>query len=340
MTHKKTISLALQGGGSHGAFTWGVLDEILADERLTIEAISGTSAGSMNAAIAAYGIEQGGNGKARALLEQFWSKVAQAGALSPIQPSLLDRMTGNHNLEYSPAFWGMDMLSRMMSPYQFNPMGFNPLRDILTGLIDFEALRHCNKIKLYVSATNVKTCGLKVFHGAEISVDALLASACLPFMFKAVEIDGHSYWDGGYMGNPTLYPLIHKCAAHDLVIVQINPIFRTDVPKTSSAILDRINEISFNASLLHELRGLQIINKLLRDNHIDAEKSGLRHLHLHLVHDDRMMRDLSYASKMNADYDFLFELCDAGKAAARRWLDRHYDKIGSEGSLDLTELAA
>lgn len=340
MIQKKTIALALQGGGSHGAFTWGVLDEILADDRLHIEAISGTSAGSMNAAVAAYGIEHGGSDNARQLLEQFWSEVARAGALSPIQPSAFDRMMGNHNLDYSPAFMGFDFLSRMMSPYQFNPMGFNPLRDILNELIDFDALRHYKKIKLYISATNVKTCGLKVFHGAAVTVDALLASACLPFMFKAVEIDGHSYWDGGYMGNPTLYPLIHECAAHDLVIVQINPIFRADVPKTSSAIIDRINEICFNSSLLHELRGLQIINKLLRDNHLDADTCGLRHLHLHLVHDDKLMRGLSYSSKLNADYDFLVEMRDAGKAAARHWLDRHFDRIGNEGSLDLSELAA
>ena len=260
MSGRKIISLALQGGGSHGAFTWGVLDEILADERLEIEAISGTSAGSMNAAVAAYGLEIGGIEQARKLLKQFWVNVAQIGALSPIQPTLFDRLTGNHNLDYSPAFLGFDFLSRMLSPYQFNPLGLNPLREILLDLIDFERLGRCTRIELYISATNVRTCGLKVFHGHEVTADALLASACLPFMFKAVEIGGDSYWDGGFMGNPTLYPLIHKCRTQDIVIVQINPIFRPDVPMTSSAILDRINEISFNSSLLHELRGLTSIS--------------------------------------------------------------------------------
>lgn len=336
---KKPIALALQGGGSHGAFTWGVLDEMLADDRLAIDAISGTSAGSMNAVLVAYGLEYGGPERARELLKQFWINVAQGNVFSPFQPSLIDRMMGNHNLDYSPAYLGFDFMSRVFSPYQFNPLGLNPLKNILVDLIDFEKLKQCTRIKLYISATNVLNGALKVFHHPDITVDALLASACLPFMFKAVEINGQHYWDGGYMGNPTLYPLIHRCATPDVVIVQINPINRSEVPTTSSAILDRVNEISFNSSLVHELRGLAIINRLIRENHLEEGEHGLRRLHLHMIQDEALMSKLSYTSKLNADYDFLLTMRDAGRRAARAWLDAHYDKIGSVSSLDVTQLS-
>jgi len=335
---RKSIALALQGGGSHGAFTWGVLDALLEDGRLDITAISGTSAGSMNAVLVAYGMEQGGAVRAQQLLRQFWVSVAQCGAFSPLQPTLFDKIWGNNNPEYSPLFIGTDFLTRFLSPYQFNPLGLNPLRDVLLDLIDFDKLRACKKIGLYISATNVRTCGLKVFHGHAVTVEAVLASACLPMMFKAVEIAGEHYWDGGYMGNPTLYPLIHATQEQDIMIVQINPIMRPDVPMTAPTILDRINEISFNASLIHELRGLVRINKLIKANHLTQGAEGLRHLHLHMVQDEALMAGLSCGSKMNANYDFLLTLRDAGRQAAETWLAAHFDRIGEDSTLDLKRL--
>jgi NTE family protein len=335
---KKPVALALQGGGSHGAFTWGVLDAFLASEQLELTAMSGTSAGSMNAVLAAYGVEQGGAEEARRLLQIFWERVAQNSAFSPLQPTLLDKMMGNNNLEFSPMFMGLDLMTKFFSPYQLNPFGVNPLKSLLEELIDFDKLRSCKKIGLYLSATNVRTCGLKVFHTSEVTVDAVLASACLPFLFKAVEIDGEHYWDGGYMGNPTLYPLIHQTQSQDIIIVQINPIERKEVPKTSTAILDRINEISFNSSLIHELRGLLHINKLIKANHLENGTQGLRHLHLHMVQDEVLMADLSYASKMNADYDFLISLRDAGRKAAQSWLEQHYETIGQDSTINIAQI--
>jgi NTE family protein len=335
---RKPVALALQGGGSHGAFTWGVLDALLEDGRLHIQAISGTSAGSVNAVLTAYGLEQGGPEKARALLKQFWLRLAQYGVFSPLQPSLLDRMTGNNNLDYSPIFFGLDLMTRMLSPYQFNPLGLNPLRELLRELVDFEVLRRCRAIELYISATNVRSCGLKVFHAREVTEDAVLASSCLPFVFKAVEINGEHYWDGGYMGNPTLYPLIHETGNCDIVIVQINPIRREDVPMNAATIMDRINEISFNSSLIHELRGLMMVNKLIAKNHLDAGSRGLRQLHLHMIHDEALMARLSYASKLNTDHDFLLMLHDAGRQAAQHWLAEHYLQVGQTTTLDETLL--
>lgn len=335
---KKPVALALQGGGSHGAFTWGVLDALLESGKFDITAISGTSAGSMNAVIAAYGLEHGGAPKARAMLQSYWERIAQCGVFSPLQPTLFDRMTGNSYLEYSPIFMGLDFMTRFLSPYQFNPLGLNPLRNLLEEMIDFEKLRHCQAIELYISATNVRTSGLKVFPTKEVTVDAVLASACLPFMFKAVEIDGEHYWDGGYMGNPTLYPLIHATEAQDIIIVQINPINRPDVPKTATSILDRINEISFNSSLIHELRGLLHINKLIKANHLTNGTFGLRHLHLHMIADETLMGTLSYASKLNTDFEFLTQLRDAGRKAAQAWIEKHYAMVGHDCTVDFAHL--
>ncbi len=335
---KKPVALALQGGGSHGAFTWGVLDALLESDMFDVTAISGTSAGSMNAVITAYGLEHGGALKARAMMQTYWERIAQCGVFSPLQPTLFDRMTGNSYLEYSPFFMGLDFMTRFLSPYQFNPLGLNPLRDLLEEMIDFEKLRRCRQIELYLSATNVRTSGLNIFSTADITVDAVLASACLPFMFKAVEIDGEHYWDGGYMGNPTLYPLIHATKAQDIIIVQINPINRPAVPKTATSILDRINEISFNSSLIHELRGLLHINKLIKANHLSNGTFGLRHLHLHMIGDEALMGTLSYASKLNTDLEFLTQLRDAGRKAAQGWIDQHYAMVGHDCTVDFADL--
>ncbi|MBM3573334.1 MAG: patatin-like phospholipase family protein, partial [Alphaproteobacteria bacterium] len=225
----KVINLALQGGGAHGAFTWGVLDRLLEDDRIAIEGISATSAGAMNAVVLAHGMMDGGRPGARAALDLFWRKISEAAQMSPLQPTWLDRLIGSKNLEYSPAYLAFDLMSRMLSPYQFNPLNVNPLSDVLDSVVDFERLHQCDQVQLYISATNVQTGKVRVFDNKEMSLQAVLASACLPFMFQTVEIDGEYFWDGGYMGNPAIFPLIYHCQSRDVVIVQINPMLRKEI---------------------------------------------------------------------------------------------------------------
>ncbi|MGP1395616.1 MAG: patatin-like phospholipase family protein [Inquilinaceae bacterium] len=324
----RTVSLALQGGGSHGAFTWGVLDRLLDDGRLRFEGISGTSAGAINGALVAQGMHQTGTQAARDHLARFWQAVGHRAAFTPFQPTWLDRVTGDRNLGFSPGYAAFDLLMRVASPYQFNPFDYNPLRELLGDVIDFASVEEDGSPRLFVSATDVRRGRLKVFEGRALSVDALLASACLPFLFQAVEIDGDHYWDGGYMGNPTLYPLIHACRSRDIVIVQINPITRADVPTTPSEILDRMNEISFNSTLLREARAMGLINRLLGQQALDEDTCGLRPMYLHMIEDPGALANLGPASKLNADMGFLRELFALGSAAAGRWLDDHFDDLG------------
>ena len=329
----RRINLALQGGGAHGAFAWGVLDRLLEDDGLEFEGISATSAGAMNAAVCAYGLTVGGRTGARDALEDFWSRVAKVAKFSPLQPSLYDRLTHNHGLQYSPAFLWMDLLTRMASPYQFNPLGYNPLRDVLEATVDFELLRRESAVKLFLSATNVRSCKVRVFQCADVSVDAVLASACLPFMFQAVEIDGEAYWDGGYMGNPAIFPLIYHCDSRDVVVVHINPINRPDVPTTATDIMNRINEISFNSSLMREMRAIAFISELIDDGKLDG--SEMKRMFMHSIEAEEVMQGLGVASKLNADWEFLTHLRDIGRRHAESWLDVNGDRIGVESTVDL-----
>ncbi|MBV8534802.1 MAG: patatin-like phospholipase family protein, partial [Alphaproteobacteria bacterium] len=237
----KTINLALQGGGAHGAFAWGVIDRLLDDERIEFEGISATSAGAMNAAVTAYGLTVGGRDGARAALAVFWRRISDAAPLSPLRPSPFDKLLDRHSMDSNPAFLFFDLMTRVLSPYQFNPFDFNPLRDVLEASVDFEVLRAGNVVKLFLCATNVRTGKVKIFENAEITPSAVLASGCLPFLFRAVEIDGEPYWDGGYMGNPAIFPLIYGCQSADVMIVHINPITRDAVPQTATDILNRLN---------------------------------------------------------------------------------------------------
>src|SRR5687768_14698939 len=300
-TATKTINLALQGGGAHGAFAWGVLDRLLEDERVAFEGVSATSAGAANAAVLAYGLSVGGREGARKALKMFWRRIARSAIFSPLQPSAWDRLTHNHALESSPAFLAFDVLSRLFSPYQLNPLNINPLRSVLEQVVDFERIRKDCAVKLFLSATNVRTCKVKVFTGDEITVDAVLASACLPFMFQAVEIDGEHYWDGGYMGNPALFPLIYNCGSADVVVVHINPAERPEVPKTARDIMNRINEISFNSSLMREMRAVSFITRLIDEEKLDRGEA--KRLYLHSIEAEDFMRGLGVASKMNADWE-------------------------------------
>ena len=330
----KTINLALQGGGAHGAFTWGVLDRLLEDGRVDFEAISATSAGAMNATVFAYGMAVGGREGARKAMEGFWRRISHSGNSSPLRPSFFDQMMGKKSLEGSPAFMFFDMMTKVLSPYQFNPFNFNPLRKVLEQCVDFDMLRRAKcPVKLFLSATNVRTGKVKVFGNDEIGADAVLASGCLPFLFHAVEIDGEAYWDGGYMGNPVIYPLIYNCDSRDVMIVHINPIQRAEVPKTAVEIMNRINEISFNSSLMREMRAISFVTKLIDNGKLDDKEFRL--MRIHGIAADDVMCGLGVASKMNADWDFLTNLRDVGRERAQAWLDANFDKIGESSTVDI-----
>lgn len=325
---RHTINLALQGGGSHGAFAWGVLDRLLEDDGVDIDGISGTSAGAMNAAVLASGLVLGGRAGARAALRSFWETVSRIAIASPLQPTPLDAWLGRWNIDSSPAYVFMDVMSRLVSPYQANPFGLNPLADVLDETIDFACLTRPEAIRLFICATNVRSGNIKIFENAELSSQALLASACLPYLFQAVEVDGEHYWDGGYMGNPALFPLIERCGAQDIVIVQINPIRDSDVPKDARHIMDRANEIGFNATLIRELRSIELINKLSRGGSLSAGARHLKHMKIHMIEDEALMAELGFSSKLNAAWDFLFFLFDHGRRVADAWLVDHRDDLG------------
>ncbi len=331
----KTVNLALQGGGAHGAFAWGVLDRLLEDERVAFEGISATSAGAMNAVLLAYGLAEGGRAGAKKALAGFWRRLSHAAATGPLQPSPVDRLLHNHALEYSPAFQVMDFMSRLFSPYQLNPGNYNPLRRVLEQAVDFERLRQKAPVKLFLSATNVRTGKVKVFTNPEITPEAVMASACLPFMFQAVEIDGESYWDGGYMGNPALYPLIYHCDSNDILVVHINPLHRREIPRSAMEIMNRINEISFNSSLMREMRAISFVTKLIDDGAITDGR--LKRMNMHAIAADEVMQKLSVMSKLNADWEFLTHLRDDGRDHASAWLAQNFDRIGQASTVDVEE---
>ena len=328
------IDLALQGGGSHGAFTWGVLDRALQEPRLRLEGISGTSAGAMNAAVLVSGFATGGMDGARQALEDFWARVSRAAQFSPYQRLPWDVLAGKWTLDDSPMFTAMDMASRVFSPYDLNPGAFNPLKGILEESIDFERLA-VSPIKLFITATNVRTGKGRVFRNAEITADVLLASACLPTMFQAIEIDGDPYWDGGYSGNPTITPLIRECTSSDTVLVQINPIERIGTPRTARDIAERMNEISFNATLLKELRMIALLHQVADPG--TGEGARWAQMRIHLVRNE-LARDLDYSSKMNAEWAFLTMLHAEGRRAAEDFLASDGDNLGRRSSVDLDVL--
>lgn len=333
---RKSINLALQGGGSHGAFTWGVLDRLLADDRLDIAAISGTSAGAINAVALADGFVRGGAAGARGKLASLWKAVSESARFSPVRRSLIDRLFGSWSLDRSPGYHMFDSLTRAVSPYQLNPLKMNPLRDLIAETIDFDCVRSCQAIQLFISATNVETGRVKVFGGHELTADMVMASACLPHLFQAVEIDGVPYWDGGYMGNPSLFPFFQGSDCADVVIVQINPVERKGVPRTASEIQNRLNEIAFNASLLKELRAVDFVARLIEAGRLDAGE--YRRVRMHLIHNQDALIPLGASSKMNAEWAFLTHLRDIGRATADAWLEAHFDDIGNHDSVDIRAL--
>jgi NTE family protein len=332
----KRLNLALQGGGAHGAFTWGVLDRLLEDERNELEGISGTAAGAINAAVLAQGFAENGRAGARQALDKFWRDLSRFAPFSPAQRSFADWLTGNWNLDRSPAVVLFDMVSRLFSPYESNPANFDLLRDMLAKRIDMDRVRACHQLKLFVCATNVRTGQAKVFRRDELSIDALLASACLPTMFQSVIIDGDPYWDGGYMGNPPIWPLIYFCEARDVAIVQINPLVREGVPKTTAEIMNRLNEINFNAALIAEMRAIATVKKLIEEGALSGHATTrYKNMLIHLIGDEVETEKLGAASKFNLDVGFLLHLKETGRQAADRWLAGNFAKIGSQSSVDI-----
>jgi NTE family protein len=328
------VDFALQGGGAHGAFTWGVLDRLLEEPWLRIDGISGTSAGAMNAAVLVDGYADHGAGGARAALENFWRRVSRAASLSPLRRTPLDVLLGRWTLDHSPVFVMMDLMARLFSPYDLGPGGTNPLRGILAESVNFDRLAQAS-IKLFVTATNVRTGRGRVFRNSEVTPDVLLASACLPTMFQAVKIDGESYWDGGYSGNPTITPLVRECESRDTILVQINPVERPGSPRSARDILNRLNEVSFNAVLLKELRMIALLRQVAHPG--SSESAKWAEMRIHRISSE-MMIGLGYSSKLNAEWEFLCMLRDEGRRAGDAFLSAHGDDLGRRSTFDLDEL--
>lgn len=337
----KTINLAIQGGGAHGAYAWGVLDRLLEDGRIRIDGISATSAGSMNAIIMAYGNMTAGRGGARAALYHFWKEISEAGAIySPLKQMPWDyfqgHWAGNWNIDNSISYRMFDTLTRMVSPYQFNPLNFNPLRQVLEKAVDFDELKRCQTTKLFLSATNVRTGKVRVFRTDEITSDVVMASACLPMLFQAVQIGEDHYWDGGYMGNPALFPLFYHTKSRDLLVIHINPIEREELPTSSADIMNRLNEITFNASLLKEMRAIAFVSRLIEEDWLKAKYKGkLKHLIMHAIRAEGVLSELSVASKFNTDWHFLLYLRDLGRNEAEKWLKLNFASLGKQSTIDL-----
>jgi NTE family protein len=330
---QKKINLALQGGGSHGAFTWGVLDALLEDGRLDIEAITGASAGAMNAVVFAQGYLENGRAGARQALAKFWEAISSREALLPASRDMIDRFW---------KAWGFDgvttsaigaAMSQFASPYDLNPLDVNPLRDHLSEIVDFAKVRACKQIQLFISATNVRTGKIRVFERKELTADHVMASACLPTLFKAVEIDGEPYWDGGYMGNPALFPLFYNTACPDILIVQINPTERRETPRTAGDIQNRLNEITFNGAMMGELRAVDFVDRLVDQGLLPPER--YKRNFIHRVDGGAALLAFPASSKLDTTWDMLIRMRDIGRKAGKDWLAKHYDDVGRRDTLDL-----
>ncbi|MGD0420166.1 MAG: patatin-like phospholipase family protein [Xanthobacteraceae bacterium] len=333
----KRINLALQGGGAHGAFTWGVLEHLLSDGRLVIEGVSGTSAGAVNAVMLADGLARGGPAEALKRLAEFWRAVSNNGNLPPLQRAVVERMLSFIPLEGTPMQAWLDMMSKYFSPYDFNPLNINPLKDLFERFVDFDAVRAFSDLQLFISATNVQTGRVRIFSREKITAEALMASACLPLLFRAVEIDGIPYWDGGYLANPVIFPFFGTTTTEDVVVVQINPLMRQATPTSASEIMNRINEITFNSSLLSEYRAIEFVARLIDQGRLPrgTGPGEYRRVNVHRIVLDQFGTGLDAASKISTDYNFFEALHINGKRAARRFLDDHFNDIGVKNTVDL-----
>jgi NTE family protein len=334
----KNVNLALQGGGAHGAFVWGVVDHLLDDGRITIEAISATSAGAMNAVALASGMATGGPEGARQCLHDFWQAVSRADSLYDLY-SPLNQWIQALKLppEYHPFHAAIHFLTHTLPPGLLNPLNVNPLKALLLKVVDFERLNASPEApQLFLNATNVRTGKIKVFQTPDITVDSVLASACLPPYFQAVEIDGEHYWDGGYLGNPAIYPLIYRRGSKDIIIAQVTAIRRDELPASAADVLHRITEISFNSSLMREMRAVAFATRLIDSGELDETKHS--RMFIHWIGNDRLMSDLGTATQFHPEWGLLCRLRDAGRETASKWLDENFDHIGSRSTVDVTEM--
>ena len=335
---KKLINLALQGGGAHGAFTWGVIEQLLDDGRLQIEGISGASAGAVNAILVADGLARGGPAEARKRLAEFWRAASAGASLSTVQQSVIERLFSFLPVDNTPAQLWFKAMSQYFSPYTLNPLNINPLKSLIERFVDFDAVRACPELQLFISATNVHTGRLHVFSRDKMTADVIAASACLPFLFQAVEIDGVPYWDGGYLGNPAIFPFFHTTATEDVLIVQLNPLERKMTPTTSREIVNRLNEITFNSSLLSEIRAIEFVARLI-DQQALPHGTGpgqYRKVKLHRIVLDGLGKSYTADTKLSTDLDFFEGLRTSGRRAARRFLDNHFDDINVRSTIDLS----
>jgi NTE family protein len=337
----KPVTLALQGGGSHGAFTWGVLDRLLEEERIEIEGISGASAGAINAVVLAHGMTEGGREGARRALETFWRSVAHKTPLDLV-PGRWCALKDTSHRDPDPSVNALLFLTRFFSPYQLNPLNLNPLRDILAAQVDFERIRSDCRIKLFVAATRVATGELRLFSRRELTLEALLASACLPSLNHPVEIAGEQYWDGGLTANPPLRPLIYECAARDMLVVLLHPLRRSGTPTTADEISHRLTEISFSAALSSELRGIALAKEEAERAPFSPGRleSRLRGLNLHLLRSRDFMSGLSILSRLNTASDFIEALRADGRSRAGAWLRKHFKPGAARSTLALEGLVS
>jgi NTE family protein len=342
--HPQIINLALQGGGSHGAFTWGVLDALLEDGRITFDGISGTSAGAMNAVAMAHGFARAAAHKnsdpreaAREALQAFWEGIVNLGALTEVQKAPFEILFGNNGTAVSPTANWLNSISTMwtqtLSPYEMNPFDINPLRSFLESQVDFELLAKLKAMKVFVVATRVSTGQAEVFSGARLTADAVMASACLPMAFKAVEIEGDHYWDGGYSGNPAIHPLIYNCDARDIVLVQINPVKRAELPRTSAQIMDRINEVTFNAGLIAEMRAIDFVKRLLAEGKLDPEH--YKDVLMHRIDGGDILDSYVASTKASTNGKMIHALRDLGIDSAKGWLSKRYKSLGVQSTVNI-----
>lgn len=338
MPKRKKVNLALQGGGAHGAFTWGLLDKFLESDLFSIEGISATSAGSMNAAVLAHGFLQDGADGARQALHEFWQAMSEYGKAFGITDKNPFDFFYEPILKAPLNFSLFNSMTNLLSPYQFNPLNFHPIRDVLEQEIDIEQVKNKSTIKLFICATNVKTGKIRIFNNAELSIEALLASACLPKLFQAVEIDKEFYWDGGYLGNPAIFPLIYNTECRDIVVFHTVPIVREKPPTTPAEIDARLREISFNSSLMREMRAIAFVSNMISNGWIKEEyENKLKKLHMHCIRADNSLRDCPLYSVYSPEWDFLTTLRDAGRTEASLWIEQHYESIGHETTIDFNE---
>lgn len=331
----KPIAIGMQGGGAQGAFTWGVLDYLLEDGRLDIEGVSGTSAGGMNCLSLSQGMAEGGKDGARKSLYRYWKILSEKSKKIGMSPTPIDNFLGGHGITTNPLFAMMGQITKNLSPYEWNPKNQNMLEDLVKELFNFNKITSYEDLKVFLCATNVRTSQLKIFSGKEITPEAVLASACLPTMFQAVNIGGDDYWDGGFIGNPAIFPLIYNCETPDILVILLTPQYRHNTPKTINEIHNRMTELSLINTLTREMRAIQFISKLIDDG--IADKTKIKKVNMHLIENQQVFADLDHTSALNSDWDFLQFLFEKGRETAAKWLEKNYDGIGVRSTANLSE---